>query len=208
MGDDEEKKEQELPPHRLAWIAFYGKDHGRDDESLTRKTKPEELARIDALYYWLGVTLLSSQKIEQAHYGLFEKILGVPRNIGSTIYFHLPSFGGRCDLLNKLIKKKLDEDRINEWDEISKRIRVASQERNKMAHYRMSVGFVDEHLENIDDWKLMVRMEQAYHKEKQKVPSRLSIADIFNHNKRYEKLSKDINMFREALYPFSSPSPY
>jgi hypothetical protein len=34
-----------------------------------------------------------------------KKLLGVPRDIASTVYFHLPSFSGRCDLLNKLIKR-------------------------------------------------------------------------------------------------------
>jgi hypothetical protein len=52
----------------------------------------------------------------------------------------------------------------------------------------------------------MVRMEQAYHKERPKIPPRLSVVDLFNHNQTFEALKKDITKFREALFP-PPPSP-
>jgi hypothetical protein len=87
---------------------------GPKESNVTYATKEEADALI-GLLTWIGFSLVAWQKVEEAHYQLFAKLLSVPKpEICSAIYFQLSSFSSRCDMIDKITQIAIEDEKLKQ----------------------------------------------------------------------------------------------
>jgi hypothetical protein len=106
-----------------------------DDKAQARRDATRELLTL------MGLTLVTWQRIEDAHYLFFLKMLGAPKEeICSVLYFSPPSFESRRVMVDRVAHYFL-EDKVHrkEWKEINKELETCAAQRGRVSHY--GLGF-------------------------------------------------------------------
>src|SRR5262245_8977662 len=88
----------------------------------------------------MGVALAVWQNVETQHYHLFLNLLGIAdEKIASVVYFNTESFEARRIMVHRMVEcfPTTKELRV-EWGELSKALKTANENRNKIAHYEIS----------------------------------------------------------------------
>ena len=93
------------------------------------------------LYGWMGAALTEWQRVEDAHYLFFLKILGAPKpEVCSVVYFSPPTFESRRVMVDRVAHYTIGEaDHKKEWKKLNKRLEKCASQRGKLAHY--GLGF-------------------------------------------------------------------
>jgi hypothetical protein len=114
---------------------------------------------------WVGAALTQWQRVEDAHYLFFLKILGAPKpEVCSVIYFSPPTFESRRVMVDRvayhMIANKEDK---KTWKELHKRLETAASQRGKLAHYALGFEIIKTG-PNVTDFKLgLPRLEPSKH---------------------------------------------
>ena len=96
----------------------------------------------------IGIALIAWQSVEEFHYRLFCKLLGLKHSyMTSIVYFSTENFDARRVLVGRMAQQFLKEERFttrnrNDWNEIDKDLKNASLNRNKFAHYTVAHDFI------------------------------------------------------------------
>ena len=108
---------------------------------------PQERSKVDRkshaetrqLCTLMGLSLITWQAVENAHYLFFFKMLDTPHpEICSIVYFSPPSFESRRVMTNRIAQIALsDGDQKKEWKELNKRLADAAEQRGTIAHYAL-----------------------------------------------------------------------
>ena len=119
--------------------------------------KSEEFEQFQEFCYHIGLTLVTWQDVEEAHFKLFFKLIGAPNaEIASLAYHSLDGFQTRHTMIGRMVDSFLrntsqDEAVQRVWgnaDGLQKRLKDANLNRNKVAHYSWETDFISEtHLE-------------------------------------------------------------
>jgi hypothetical protein len=178
---------------------------GRGERTMTDEARPkityatkEETDELVSLYTCIGLALTGWQKVEEAHYLLFVKLLEPSKaEICSAIYFQFTSFSSRCNMIDKIVQLAIeDEDLKQQWSELSKRSKTEAAERNKIAHYDLHFDISDR-LGPDDFDKAFPRLQPSKHKGKK--DCQLIAYDVYTRIWTFRDLSHDIQKFTERL---------
>jgi hypothetical protein len=98
---------------------------------------------LSLLFQGMGMALTRWQGVEDAHYLLFLKMLGAPKEeICSVLYFSPPTFESRRVLVDRVAHYFLeDKAQKKEWSDLNKRLGDRASERGRIAHYSLSFDF-------------------------------------------------------------------
>src|SRR5438309_6132274 len=96
------------------------------------------------LYGWMGAALTEWQRVEDAHYLFFLKILGAPKEeVCSVLYFSPPSFESRRVMVDRVAQHALENsDHKKDWPKISKRLDAGASHRGRIAHYALDFEII------------------------------------------------------------------
>jgi hypothetical protein len=96
------------------------------------------------LFGWMGAALTEWQRVEDAHYLFFLKILGAPKpEVCSVIYFSPPTFESRRVMVDRVAHYTLTEvEHKKEWKKLNKRLETCASQRGKLAHYGLGFEIV------------------------------------------------------------------
>jgi len=85
----------------------------------TQNTRAPDLRDLCA---FMGMGLVSWQNVEDAHYLLFAKLIGAPKQeICSVLYFSPPSFESRRVLVDRLAQVGISDDEIlRTWSKLTR----------------------------------------------------------------------------------------
>jgi hypothetical protein len=87
----------------------------------------------------IGLTFLNWQKVEHAHYLLFNKMAQVSdEDTCSVLYYSPPSFESRRTLVTRIAGCYLSDDWNKKYTKLNGRLEKASTERNYVAHYSLN----------------------------------------------------------------------
>ena len=102
--------------------------------SLTEAQNAEQFLELCA---HMGLALAHWQRLENAHFLLFAKMVGVPKQeICSVLYHGIPSFEGRRVMVERVALYALtNAEQQATWKRITKAIKTVAPNRNKIAHY-------------------------------------------------------------------------
>jgi hypothetical protein len=94
---------------------------------------------LSLLFQTMGIVLTRWQSVEDAHYLLFVKMLGAPKEeICSVLYFSPPSFESRRVMVDRVAHFFLqDAAHKREWKDLNKRLETGASERGRIAHYSL-----------------------------------------------------------------------
>jgi hypothetical protein len=102
--------------------------------------------RKNELCFALGQAIVAWQDVEDAHFRLFFRMLGATNtDIAAIVYYNTESFDGRRRMVDNMVKvvltkkeyKALRSAWANDRGGLQKEIRVANDNRNKLAHYSL-----------------------------------------------------------------------
>lgn len=87
----------------------------------------------------MGMALTRFQGIEDAHYLLFLKMLGAPKEeICSVLYFSPPTFESRRVMVDRVAQYALEtKEQKAEWSKLNKSLGDAASDRGRIAHYSL-----------------------------------------------------------------------
>ena len=121
------------------------------------------------LCYHIGLALVTWQRVEELHFHIFGRFLGVPLGqIASAAYHSTESFDARNTMLNNMAQyflspipellprktlKQFKELRI-QWQALHKLLKETNLNRNKLAHYPADFDFVN--MRTVDDGSVIV----------------------------------------------------
>jgi hypothetical protein len=167
------------------------------DIKSTYATK-EETDELVSLYTCIGLALTGWQKVEEAHYLFFVKLLEPSKpEICSAIYFQFSSFSSRCDMVNKIAQLAIEhEDLKQEWRKLSKRLKNELAERNKIAHYDLHFEITDK-LSPDDFGKAFPRLRPSKYSGRK--DCHLIAYDVYTRIWTFSDLSRDIRKFTKRL---------
>ena len=105
-------------------------------------SKPQNKASASAtteLVGFVGLVIVTWQQVEEAHYLLFAKLVGVPSDdIASILYFSPPTFESRRVLVDRIAQCTLENKaHKSEWAALNKRLGKGASNRGKIAHYSL-----------------------------------------------------------------------
>ena len=85
----------------------------------------------------MGIALSTWQNVEEQHYHLFLRFLGVSEGpIPSVVYFSVESFDARRNMVDRMARYFLSTSELNrKWGELNKELKDANDARNSIAHY-------------------------------------------------------------------------
>ncbi|MER8958891.1 hypothetical protein [Mesorhizobium sp. M0701] len=109
------------------------------------ETFEENVRSENAFIYRLGLVITEWQWVEAACYELYAAIMrGANKKLISVNWHNVQSFDARITLLERCIFFVLPvETRDNEWKDLKKAIREASEQRNAIVHSTFGVEFHD-----------------------------------------------------------------
>jgi hypothetical protein len=162
----------------------------------------------------MGFTLASWQRVEEAHFTFFQKMLGGPSaEVCSVIYHGTPSFEGRRVLVDRVaIFFKMPDDARTEWIAIHKAIEPAAANRNKIAHYVVDSDVLgqEEHDDGsitftISPHRLRPSKVNIVDRLKGRTPEKpghnVSRNELFEYMKDFQNLTARINALTRKLFP-------
>jgi len=96
----------------------------------------------------VGIALVAWQSVEEVHFRLFCKLLGLkPSYMMSIVYFSTENFDARRILVGRMAQQFLKDEKFtaqnrSDWNEIDKDLKTANLNRNKFAHYTIEHDFI------------------------------------------------------------------
>jgi hypothetical protein len=163
----------------------------------------------------IGLALVVWQEVEEAHFGLFVKMLGSDYNeVSAVVYFSVESFEARRKMVGNMahyfLTAKADKTIWNDdKGGLQKELKDANENRNKLAHYN-----VEEDLLNVDEedgvvtvdlgpprlrphkWNLVSRLRGL---TPDKPEHNLSVAEVAGYVREFRKLARRIRDFSSNL---------
>lgn len=102
--------------------------------------KPQGLNNQNKKFFmWYGVALAQWQSIEWILYLITHAILKTQSDYSSIVFFHIQSPSAKITLVDKLIRAAVPKEIIEkDWKLLLKRLRSATDDRNKLAHHMPS----------------------------------------------------------------------
>jgi len=107
----------------------------------THNTRAPDLRDLCA---FMGMGLVSWQHVEDAHYLLFVKLIGAPKQeVCSVLYFSPPSFESRRVLVDRLTQVVVSDEKIlKTWSKLNKDLGVHASNRGILAHYGLEYEII------------------------------------------------------------------
>jgi hypothetical protein len=91
----------------------------------------------------MGIALIVWQRVEDAHYLLFAKLIGAKKEVCSILYFSPPTFESRRVVVDRLIEAVVDDkDILSRWGKLNKELQDAAKDRGKIAHYSLDFEII------------------------------------------------------------------
>ena len=85
---------------------------------------------------WYGVALAQWQSIEWMLFLIVHAILKTQPDYSSIVFFHIQSPNAKITLVDKLVRAAVPKEIIEkDWKPLLKRMRSATDDRNKLAHH-------------------------------------------------------------------------
>jgi len=96
----------------------------------------------------MGLALATWQGVEEAHYKIFTKLLGLTLGgLGSVVYFSTESFEARRKMVDDMIALALKGRHVKkqraQWEGLKKPLKDANKNRNKLAHYGIDYDLIN-----------------------------------------------------------------
>jgi hypothetical protein len=168
---------------------------------------PEKLRE---LITCMGLGLITWERVEDEHYGLFSKLLNYPNeSMCSVLYHSPPSFESRRTLVDRAMEASIMPTEFRAtWKKINKRLSNGSEHRGQLAHFGLGfeVEFLDKneplsyrllepHLRPSLKNQLKSKQGKGYENPK----FRITTATIAEYVSEFTKLAADIAEFRRTL---------
>jgi len=114
------------------------------------------------LCYYIGLALVTWQRVEEVHFKIFCAFLGVPQSqIASAAYYSTESFAARNTMLNNMAQYffrplpellpgntlKKFKDLYSQWLKLHKLLKDTNDNRNKLAHYTADFDLLNMRME-------------------------------------------------------------
>jgi hypothetical protein len=99
----------------------------------TQDTRAPDLRDLCA---FMGMGLVSWQKVEDAHYLLFVKLIAAPKQeVCSVLYFSPPSFESRRVMVDRLAQVAISDAKVlKTWSKLNKDLGLQASNRGVLAH--------------------------------------------------------------------------
>jgi hypothetical protein len=177
---------------------------------------PKESSKIDRkshaetrhLCAWMGLTLITWQAVEDAHYLLFFKLLGTPRpEICSVVYFSPPTFESRRVMTDRIAQITiLEGDQKKEWKELNKKLEAAAAQRGKIAHYALDFEIKITGPGPDDFERGEPRLSRSKYnritKSKADEEHHVTVAELRTYTDNFDALAKALDNFTEQVKVF------
>jgi hypothetical protein len=117
---------------------------------------------------FMGMGLVSWQRVEDAHYLLFVKLIAAPKQeVCSVLHFSPPSFESRRVLVDRLAQVVIaDVAVLKTWSKLNKDLGSQASNRGTLAHYGLNYEIIYDTPEPSLDFKLGIpRLAQSRHNQ-------------------------------------------
>jgi hypothetical protein len=172
----------------------------------TQNTKAPDLRDLCA---FLGMALVTWQKVEDTHYLLFVKLIGAPKKeVCSILYFSPPSFESRRVLVDRLAQTIITDPKIlKTWRKLNKDLDTEGSNRGKLAHYGLDYEVVFNTPEPSTDFKLgFPKLAPSRHNQiaslvgKKKTKEPLTTKEVRNLITNFIEIEGRLNEFIQSFH--------